>query len=244
MLPNLLSVVIPCYNEENTIELIVNEINNVNIYNIKKEIIIIDDASTDTTRDKLKELCKKNKNIKLIFNDHNVGKGGSIKKGFLASKGGAVIVQDADREYDPEDYKKMIILFLNDRADIVFGSRFSGGEPRRLVYTTNNIANKLLTKLSSLLSGLHISDVNTCYILFRGDWIREKADLLKSKKFGFNPEIVALISTEKERLRICEVGISYFARTKKEGKKIGVIDGIKSVLEIFYYNIIYRLHRN
>jgi hypothetical protein len=148
-----------------------------------------------------------------------------------------VIVQDADREYDPRDYDKLLQIFREDRADIVFGSRFSGGAPRRVVYLANTIANKLMTRLSAILSGLYVSDIHTCYIMFDGSWIRAKAPKLTSKRFGFNPEIVAKIAKEKESLRICETSVSYYGRTKSEGKKIGYKDGLAAVRDIIYYNL-------
>jgi hypothetical protein len=131
----------------------------------------------------------------------------------------------------------MLDIFREDRADIVFGSRFSGGEPRRVVYLANTIANKLMTRLSAMLSGLYVTDIHTCYIMFKGDWIRDKATNLKSKRFGFNPEIVAKIAKEKESLKICETSVSYYGRTKSEGKKVGLNDGIKALIEIVYYNL-------
>ena len=131
----------------------------------------------------------------------------------------------------------MLQIFREDRADIVFGSRFSGGAPRRVVYLANTIANKFMTRLSALFSGLYVSDIHTCYIMFSGDWIRGKEPKLKSKRFGFNPEIVAKIAKEKENLRICETSISYYGRTKSEGKKIGWRDGIRAIWEIIRFNV-------
>ncbi|MGH7193221.1 MAG: glycosyltransferase family 2 protein, partial [Candidatus Saccharimonadales bacterium] len=148
-----------------------------------------------------------------------------------------VIVQDADREYDPRDYVQLLTIFKEDRADIVFGSRFSGGAPRRVVYLANTIANKFMTRLSALLSGLYVTDIHTCYIMFDGDWIRSHAPKLRSKRFGFNPEIVARIANEKEHLRICETSISYYGRTKAEGKKIGAKDGVQAIWDIIRFNL-------
>lgn len=231
-----MSVIIPCYNEENTLELIVKEVLDVDTNETKKEIIIIDDKSTDKSASIIKKLEKNFKEVRGIFQGKNQGKGAALKRGFLESKGDVVIVQDADREYDPRDYNSLLQIFREDRADIVFGSRFSGGAPRRVVYLANTIANKLMTRLSAMLSGLYVSDIHTCYIMFDGNWLRQKADTLKSKGFGFNPEIVAKIAKEKESLRICETSISYYGRTKSEGKKIGAKDGIKAIWEIIYFN--------
>lgn len=233
----LLSIVIPCYNEEETLELIVEEILGVNIGTTQKEIIIVDDYSKDSSRVIIEKLEKKHKEVKGIFQKTNQGKGAALKQGFIASTGDLVIVQDADREYDPEDYNKMLEIFRDDRANVVFGSRFSGGAPRRVVYLSNTIANKFMTRLSALFSGLYVTDIHTCYIMFEGDWIRAEAPKLKSKRFGFNPEIVAKIAKQKETLKICEVNISYYGRTKSEGKKIGFKDGLKALWEITYFNL-------
>lgn len=232
-----LSIIIPCYNEEATLELIVKEILAVDIGHTKKEIILIDDKSKDNTKKIISKLEKQHPEITAIFQPKNQGKGAALKRGFLESSGDLVIVQDADREYDPRDYNALLQIFREDRADIVFGSRFSGGAPRRVVYLANTIANKLMTRLSALLSGLYVSDIHTCYIMFDGDWIRTQAPTLKSKRFGFNPEIVAKIAKNKESLRICETSISYYGRTKSEGKKIGIRDGLKAVWEIIYFNL-------
>lgn len=235
-----LSVIIPCYNEARTLELIVNEVLAADIGETKKEIVIVDDRSTDNSREVITTLDKQHAEIKGIFQDKNQGKGAALKRGFTESTGDIVIVQDADREYDPRDYDKMLQIFREDRADIVFGSRFSGGEPRRVVYLANTIANKLMTRLSALLSGLFVSDIHTCYIMFNGDWIRAEAPKLKSKQFGFNPEIVAKIANQRNTLRICETNISYYGRTKSEGKKIGAKDGFKAIGEIIYFNLFTR----
>jgi len=232
-----LSVIIPCYNEAPTLEVLVNEVLAVDLGKTQREIILIDDCSTDATRDVIKALRAKHPSIKSILQKKNSGKGAAVKAGILSSTGDVVIVQDADREYDPRDYIVMLDIFREDRADVVFGSRFSGGSPRRVVYLANTIANKFMTRLSALLSGLYVTDIHTCYIMFDGDWIRERAPRLRAKRFGFNPEIVAKIAKEKEHLRICEVGISYYGRTKSEGKKIGVKDGIKAIWEIVYFNL-------
>lgn len=235
-----LSVIIPCYNEAETLELIVNEVLAADIGQTKREVIIVDDKSTDNSREVIKKLRKRYPEITGVFQTKNRGKGAALQQGFLKSSGDVVIVQDADREYDPRDYDKMLEIFREDRADIVFGSRFSGGAPRRVVYLANTIANKMMTRLSALLSGLFVSDIHTCYIMFDGDWIRRQAPKLKSKGFGFNPEIVAKIANDKKNLRICETNISYYGRTKSEGKKIGTKDGVKAIGEIIYFNLFSR----
>lgn len=232
-----LSIIIPCYNEERTLDLIVKEVLAVDTGKTSKEIIIVDDCSTDTSAKIAKNLQKLHKGVRLIQQPKNRGKGAALQRGFMSSTGDAVIIQDADREYDPRDFNKLLEVFREDRADIVFGSRFSGGAPRRVVYLANTLANKFMTRLSALLSGLYVSDIHTCYILFDGDWIRKYAPLLRSKRFGFNPEIVAAIAKDKESLRICETSISYYGRSKSDGKKIRFTDGIEAIFDIIYYNL-------
>ncbi len=235
-----LSVIIPCYNEERTLELIVEEVLAANTKDTEKEVIIVDDCSNDGSLKIAQKLVKKHSQVRLISqkdNKKNMGKGAALKLGFIKSTGDVVVIQDADREYDPRDYDRMLDIFREDRCDIVFGSRFSGGAPRRVVYLINTMANKFMTRLAALLSGLYVTDIHTCYIMFNGDWIRSKAPSLSSKRFGFNPEIVAAIAKEKETLRICETSISYYGRSKSEGKKIRFTDGIEAVWEIIRYNL-------
>lgn len=232
-----LSAIVPCFNEAETLRLIVEEVLAVDLGNTRKEIIIVDDKSSDDSARVIEDLAAKHPEVKALFQARNMGKGAALKRGFSESSGDVVIVQDADREYDPRDYARILEIFKEDRANIVFGSRFSGGAPRRVVYFTNTIANKLMTRLSAVLNGLYVTDIHTCYIMFDGDWIRARAPGLKSKRFGFNPEIVAKIAKEKDSLRICETSISYYGRTKAEGKKIGMCDGIKAVGEIIYFNL-------
>jgi len=232
-----LSVIIPCYNEERTLDLIVEEILAADTAKTKKEVIIVDDHSKDESAKIAKSLQKKHPEVRLIQQLKNKGKGAALKRGFLESTGDVVVIQDADREYDPRDFNRMLEIFREDRADIVFGSRFSGGAPRRVVYLANTIANKFMTRLSAILSGLYVTDIHTCYIMFDGDWIRNHAPKLRSQRFGFNPEIVAAIAKEKENLRICETSISYYGRSKSEGKKIRFTDGIEAVWNILYYNL-------
>lgn len=233
-----LSIVIPCYNETSTVCEVIDEINNVELLGeVNKEIILIDDGSKQATKDLYPEIISKHSNVKVLYQKVNQGKGAAVKRGVLESTGDYLIIQDADREYDPRDYNKLLNLFLEDRADVVFGSRFSGGSPRRVVYLANTIGNKLMTRLSALLSGLYVTDIHTCYIMFKGDIVRSLAKGLKSARFGFNPEIVAKVAKKKNEIRICEVGISYFGRSKAEGKHIGWKDGVEAVREIVRFNL-------
>jgi glycosyltransferase involved in cell wall biosynthesis len=230
----LLSIVMPCYNEKNTIEKIIAEVQSVNLGSTEKEIVIVDDGSKDGTRDILKKLAKKYSNIKLVFQEVNQGKGAALKKGILETSGDVVVVQDADLEYDPQEYKRLLYPIERGHADVVYGSRFIGGEPHRIIYYRNQVANKFLTGLSNMFTGLNLTDMETCYKMFRGDLVRELASHLKAQRFGFEPEITARVA--KSKAPVYEIGISYYGRSKEEGKKIGVKDGIKAIWEIIYFN--------
>jgi len=230
-----LSIIIPCYNEKDTIEAILNEIALVNLGSTKKEIVIVDDGSKDGTREILKKLQASNKSIKLLFQEKNQGKGAALKRGILDSTGDVVVVQDADLEYDPQEYKRLLYPIERGQADVVYGSRFIGGEPHRIIYFRNQVANKFLTFLSNVFTGLNLTDMETCYKMMRGDLARKLAKDLKAKQFGFEPEITARIA--KSKAAVYEIGISYYGRSKEEGKKIGFKDGLKAVWEIIYYNL-------
>ena len=231
----ILSVIIPCYNEEATITAIVEEVISADIGTTKKEIIIVDDCSKDNTRNLLAELEKKHKSIKLIFQEVNQGKGAALKKGIIESTGDVVVIQDADLEYDPQEYKRLLYPIERGPADVVYGSRFIGGEPHRIIYYRNQVANKFLTFLSNMFTGLNLTDMETCYKMFRGNLVRGMAKELKSNRFGFEPEITA--RTAKSKARVYEIGISYYGRSKEEGKKIGLKDGLKAIWEIIYFNL-------
>jgi glycosyltransferase involved in cell wall biosynthesis len=233
-----ISIIMPCYNERATIEKIIDEVMAVNLGSTKKEIIIVDDGSKDGTRDILKKLAVKNKAIKLFFQEVNQGKGAALKRGILESTGDVVVVQDADLEYDPQDYIRLLYPIERGHADVVYGSRFIGGEPHRIIYYRNQVANKFLTGMSNLFTGLNLTDMETCYKMFRGDLVRELAHDLKAKRFGFEPEITARVA--KSNARVYEIGISYYGRSKEEGKKIGFKDGLKAIWEIIRFNVFSR----
>ncbi len=228
------SIVIPVYNEEKTIEKTLEKVFAANTFSLTKEVIVVNDASTDNTSQILKRIKKKN--LQVITNSVNLGKGASLKKGFQKTKGDIVIVQDADLEYSPTDYPVLLKPIIDGYADVVYGSRFVNAYPHRVLYFHHYLANKLITTLSNLFTNLNLSDIETGYKVFRGDLIRQIAKKLKSSRFGFEPEITARIA-KIDGLRIYEVGISYWGRTYKEGKKITWIDGVKAVFEIIKYNL-------
>jgi glycosyltransferase involved in cell wall biosynthesis len=233
-----LSIVIPCYNEKATIEKILEEVEDVDLGATKKEIIIVDDCSNDGTRDILARLSKDSKHIKLLLQDHNQGKGAALRQGILETTGDVVIIQDADLEYDPQEFKRLLYPIERGHADVVYGSRFIGGEPHRVIYYRNQVANKFLTFLSNVFTGLNLTDMESCYKMMRGDLARELAKDLKAQRFGFEPEITARIA--KSKARVYEIGISYYGRSKEEGKKIGFKDGLKAIWEIVYFNVFHK----
>ena len=226
----LISVLIPCFNEKDTIEKIVDKINKLK--NLNLEIIIIDDKSIDGTREILDSKLQ-NQVSQIIFNEENHGKGYCIKRGIEAATGDVILIQDADLEYDPKEYYKLIKPINEGNADVVFGSRFIGGDERRILFIWHTIANKMLTLLSNMFTNLNLTDMETCYKVFKKDLIK-KIDL-KEKGFGFDPEITAKLA--KQKPRIYEVGISYFGRTYDEGKKINLKDAFIVLKCIVIYNL-------
>lgn len=228
----LLSVVIPCYNEIGTIEEIVRAVAQSPYSN--KEIIIVDDCSKDGTREKLKnEIGQLPFVSKVLYHDKNMGKGAALRTGFAAATGDIVIVQDADLEYDPVQYPLIIEPILQGKADVVFGSRFMGGQPHRVVYYWHRVGNGVLTLLSNMFTNLNLTDMETCYKAFRREVIQSIS--IEENRFGFEPEITAKVA--KQRYRIYEVGISYYGRTYEEGKKIGWKDGVRALVCIVKYNL-------
>ena len=224
------SIIIPCYNEQSTIKEIINKINSQS--NIEKEIIVIDDFSNDKTREILEKDLKNNIH-KIILNERNYGKGYSIKKGIESASGDCIIIQDADLEYDPTDYKKLLDPIINDVADVVYGSRFIGTNERRVLYFWHTIGNKLLTLLSNIFSNLNLTDMEVGYKVFKSNILKEIN--LVENRFGFEPEVTAKIA--KKNIRIYEVGISYFGRKYSEGKKITWKDGFSAIRCIVKYNL-------
>ena len=225
-----LSIIIPCYNESNTIEKIINKVINQKDYD--KEIIVIDDFSTDGSIEILKNFDEK-KVIKLILNNLNRGKGYCVKKGIEQSTGDIILIQDADLEYDPDDYKKLLKPIINDNADVVYGSRFIGSEQKRVLFFWHSIGNKFLTLLSNIFTNLNLTDMECCYKVFKSEVVKNIE--LKENRFGFEPEITAKISNKD--IRIFEVGVRYFGRKYSEGKKIGWKDGFRAIYCIVFYNL-------
>jgi glycosyltransferase involved in cell wall biosynthesis len=221
------SVIIPVYNEKKTIKELIDRVQDVDI-GLEKEIIVIDDGSTDGTREILQSLNLPN--VKIHMHQKNQGKGGALHTGFSKAEGDIILIQDADLEYDPNEYPKLLEPILDGRADAVYGSRFLGG-PHRVLYFWHYIGNRLLTTLSNMLSNLNLSDMETCYKVFKKD-ILDQINL-KSKRFGFEPEIT--IKLAKMKARIYEVPISYSGRDYSEGKKIGWKDGLAAVYHIIRY---------
>ena len=224
-----LSIVIPCYNEAKTIRLIVDRVKASPIPD--KEIIIVDDCSRDGTRDLLRTQIAPLVD-RIIYHEVNQGKGAALRTGFAAATGDVVIVQDADLEYDPQEYPTLLQPILSGRADVVFGSRFQGGQPHRVVYFWHMVGNKFLTLCSNMATNLNLTDMETCYKMFRREVLQKIT--IEEERFGFEPEITAKVS--KLNVAIYEVGISYYGRTYAEGKKIGWRDGFRAFWAIAKYN--------
>ena len=226
-----LSIIIPCYNELKTIDEIINAVN-VAPYP-DKEIIIVDDCSTDGTRDKLKQEIEHSGRVsKVLYHTVNQGKGAALRTGIQAATGDLVIIQDADMEYDPNEYPRLVEPILNNRADVVFGSRFLGGDAHRVLYFWHRVGNGLLTLMSNMFTNLNLTDMETCYKVFRREIIQSIK--IEENRFGFEPEITAKVA--KLNCRIFEVGISYYGRTYDEGKKIGWRDGVRAIYCIIKYS--------
>jgi glycosyltransferase involved in cell wall biosynthesis len=227
-----ISIIIPCYNEQKTIEKIITKINNFCDY--EKEIIVIDDFSDDNSFEILNRLCNENKVNILLKNLKNFGKGYSVRKGIEKATGEIILIQDADLEYDPYDYHKLLEPFVNHQADVVFGSRFLGSDLRRVLFFWHTFGNNFLTFISNIFTDLNLTDIECCYKLFKKDIIHKIQ--LKENRFGIEPEIVAKISKIKD-IKIFEVSVRYFGRKYSDGKKITWKDGFSALRCILYYNL-------
>lgn len=233
----LLTIIIPAYNEEKTIYTVLNKVAEANLINgVEKEIIIVNDCSVDETIKFVESFISCNPSINIILHTQhkNMGKGAAIRKGIELSKGDYIIVQDADLEYDPQEYNLLLEPIEKGVADVVYGSRFMGGNPHRILFFWHTIGNKFLTFLSNMFTNLNLTDMETCYKMFRAEIIKKIK--LKENRFGFEPEVTAKIS-KIPGIRIYEVGISYYGRTYDEGKKIKANDGFKAIWCILRYNI-------
>jgi glycosyltransferase involved in cell wall biosynthesis len=233
-----LSIIIPAYNEERTIHFILNKVKEVNLINgITKEVIIVNDCSTDETELAIKNYISTNPTLDIQYFRHeiNKGKGAALHTGIDKATGEYLIIQDADLEYDPKEYNDLLKPVVNGFADVVYGSRFMGGKPHRILFFWHSLGNKFITTISNVFSNLNLTDVETCYKLFNTKLIQSIK--LKEKRFGFEPEVTAKIA-RTPNVRIYEVGISYYGRTYAEGKKIGWKDGVRAIYCILKYGLL------
>ncbi len=227
-----LSVVIPCYNETKTIRSIVDAVRAAPTLDLEKEIIIVDDCSKDGTRDLLRTEIAPLVS-KIVYHEKNQGKGAALRTGFAAATGDIVLIQDADLEYDPQEYPRLLKPILAGKAEVVFGSRFAGGDAHRVVYFWHMMGNRFLTLASNMFTNINLTDMETCYKVFRREVVAKIK--IEENRFGFEPEITAKVA--KLRVPIYEVGISYYGRTYEEGKKIGWRDGFRALWAIVKYNL-------
>ncbi|HEX9190820.1 MAG TPA: glycosyltransferase family 2 protein [Candidatus Deferrimicrobiaceae bacterium] len=227
----ILSTVIPVYNEKGTVLELLGRVEAVGLPGLSREIVLVDDCSTDGTRELLRKEVEARPGVRVLYHARNRGKGAALRTGIAATTGDIVLIQDADLEYDPREYPKLLAPILDGRADVVYGSRFSGGEARRVLFFWHYVGNRFLTTFSNMFTNLNLTDMETCYKVFRGDILR--GIRIEEDRFGFEPEVTAKIA--RLRCRIYEVGISYSGRTYAEGKKINWKDGVRALWCILKY---------
>jgi glycosyltransferase involved in cell wall biosynthesis len=229
-----ISIVIPCYNEIKTIETLLSRVLAVDLGQNEREVVVIDDFSTDGTRDYLQTID--DDTIRVVFHEENQGKGAALRTGFAHAQGNVIIIQDADLEYDPEEYPKLLKPILEGNADVVFGSRFAGGESHRVLYFWHSIGNKFLTLLSNMFTNLNLTDMEVCYKVFKREILQTIT--LEEDRFGFEPEFTAKVA--RRDYIVYETGISYHGRTYQEGKKINWRDGFRAIYVILKYGVWHR----
>jgi len=233
-----LSIIIPCYNEETLISTVLEKVLHIKLdHDLEKQIIIVNDGSTDNSAKTINQFCEKNPSAISIHHQTNSGKGAAVRAALQKANGDIIIIQDADFEYDPNDYNKLLHPIINGHADVVYGSRFMGGGPHRVLFFFHTIGNKFLTFLSNLFTGLNLTDMETGYKMFKADVLKQIR--LKENRFGFEPEVTAKTSRIKS-IRFYEVGIAYYGRTYDDGKKIKWTDGLYAIWCILKYNIFSR----
>ena len=229
-----ISIIIPCYNEEHTIKQVIRMVQNV-LEKSEYEIILVDDASTDNSKKIINKISQKEDRVRVISHEVNFGKGAALRTGINVSTGDVIIIQDADLEYDPSEYGKLLNPIKTGKADVVYGSRFRSGEEVRVLYYWHKVGNVFLTWLSNMFSNLNLTDMETCYKVFRKEVLDQIT--IEENRFGFEPEITAKLAKIRPRIRIYEVGISYYGRTYEEGKKITWKDGFRAIHVILKYNL-------
>jgi glycosyltransferase involved in cell wall biosynthesis len=233
--PVALSIIIPCFNEERTIRTVLRRVLTADMMGLRPDLVVVDDCSNDRSREIVANIAQQDARVKLVIHERNCGKGAAIRSGIAAATGDVMLIQDADLEYDPDEYRRLLRPIIDGVADVVYGSRFRGGDEARVLYFWHSIANRALTLISNMCTNLNLTDMETGYKVFRRDVLQRVN--LQENRFGFEPEVTAKIARLKPTPRIFEVGISYRGRTYAEGKKIGLRDAIRALYCILRYSL-------